>query len=290
MALEGADEAVPHHGEPIARLQGGGGVPVGLGQGSQPRLRPWPGIGAVVEPQHQLAQVLVAAGSPIGLHQVEEGGRRLGIPPLEDLVEDFIPQELRLVLAGHPGRRVQAQAVEVLPGQPQAEAVERGDGRPSQEGQLPAQPRVLGPFGQGFLQPVPDPFLHLGGGGLGEGDHQQPVDLHRFPRVEEAPDDPLHQHRGLAGTRRRADQDGAPHPDGLLLGRRPAAAGTGAGRRRYVRVAVRHGLAHEPVAPSPCCGGVPAMGSEGPAITGVPWDAPASRSSTSRDRSGRRAR
>ena len=69
---------------------------------------------------------------------------------------------------------------------------------PVDQRDLPPQPL---PFFRGarwilrrFGQSPGDPLPHLGRGGVGEGDDQQPVDVARILRVENAPDDPLHEY------------------------------------------------------------------------------------------------
>ena len=84
----------------------------------------------------------------------------------------------------------------VLPQQLQAERVDGEDVRLVDEQQLPAGmgvPRVVLHLP---AQGSADLNAHLLGGGVGKGDHQELIDIR--PLLQDAVNQPLHQHRRLA--------------------------------------------------------------------------------------------
>ena len=83
----------------------------------------------------------------------------------------------------------------------QAEPVDRRDLGPGKKRFLPLQPFVSRVLQDPLRQSLPDPFPHLGRGRFGKRGDQQTVRVHRMFRIRDQGQDPLHQHRRLAGTR-----------------------------------------------------------------------------------------
>ena len=88
--------------------------------------------------------------------------------------------------------------MEIAVHHPCTEGVDGGDAGVGAAGALPVEPgfqRFVLYFAGPLLQGVLDALLHLRGGGPGEGEDQQPVDVHAL--LHQA-DHPLREHGGLA--------------------------------------------------------------------------------------------
>ena len=122
----------------------------------------------------------------------------LGGQGRQSQVHRLAPQHDALRFVQCTGRGGQAHQVEIAVHHPGAEGVDGGDAGVGAPGALPVQPGLQGlVFGVGgpLLQGVLDALLHLRRGGLGEGEDQQPVDVHA--PLHQA-DHPLREHGGLA--------------------------------------------------------------------------------------------
>ena len=147
------------------------------GQGVQGPLHP-------VLPLEGADEALIAGGVLGG-----QGGQRF--------LRGLVPQNGALRLVQGSGRRGQAHQVEVSVHHPAAEGVDGGDAGVGASGALAIEPGPRGPLAGGgpLLQGRLDALLHLGGGGPGEGEDQEPIDVHA--PLHQA-DHPLREHGGLA--------------------------------------------------------------------------------------------
>ena len=100
--------------------------------------------------------------------------------------------------------RVQVQQVAVLPEEGGTEGVDGGNLRLVDQGGLAAEVAVVGGLRQPVRQLLGDAPPQLGRRRLGEGDHQEAVDVE--PLLGHPIQQPLHQHPGLARPRRRRYQ------------------------------------------------------------------------------------
>ena len=130
--------------EPLLPVGGvSGGKPAGLA--GQPPGRVRQRLRIVVQAQDQRANRFVPAAA-LGLDELLDrlGRRRApGVMFLQQAIQGFIGQQTRLFLGEHRELWVEFQLVEVLPHEPQAEAVERADVGGVEQGQLLAQMRVV---------------------------------------------------------------------------------------------------------------------------------------------------
>ena len=106
--------------------------------------------------------------------------------------------------------------------QVEAEGVDGADGGSLQKHPLAAEGRVARLCLTAAEQRLPDAGAELCGGGVGEGDDEEPVGVHGMFRVGDEPDGPLRQDSGLAAAGGGAHQQRtAPVVDGGTLGRGP---------------------------------------------------------------------
>ena len=179
----------------------------------------------IVDLQHGPARRVVAAALAVQVGKGAEVGVLAG--GLQGVGQGGLPQHLDAagVGGGKVGRDV--QLFKMAPEQVEAEGVDGADGGPLQQHPLAAQPPV-GRVGLAQAeQALPDAGPQLGGGGVGKGDDEQPVGVHRAGRVGDEADGPLGQHGGLAAAGGRADQQpAAPVLDGGPLGRGPVGHGS----------------------------------------------------------------
>jgi len=214
------------------------GPTAGFGGVEQLVLLPKPGgrmgerLGVVVHLQDQAANDRFAS-APLRLDQLlQRGGPGPagGQPLRQHGVQRFLGQQCGFLLGqdGQPG--VQLQLVGKLADQPETEAVERADVRGVEQGQLLRPVAGVRLRGRLRLQPRAQAPAHLGGGGLGEGDHEEFVHADGRTLAHQAVQATLHQGERLARARPGDHQHVAPGGDGLLLGgrQRHGAAGCAA--------------------------------------------------------------
>ena len=163
----------------------------------QPRL----GVGALaeegVEAQRQIAHLVRAAPGV-------EAGKRFAaflVEGVHGLVRRLVQQARILGVVEYAEGGVHARGLEVGAQKLGAEAVQRADGSAVQTEHLLAQARVA--LRGRFAQAGGEALAHLGGGGAREGDHQHAA--HVRPLLDEG-EHALHEHRGLARARRRAQK------------------------------------------------------------------------------------
>jgi hypothetical protein len=124
----------------------------------------------------------------------------------EELAGDVVAQEAGVVGVEHPEAGVEADRVEVLAEQPGAEAVQRADAGAVEQGELAGQ--ALGRAGRrAGAQGLADARLHLGGGGLGEGDDQELVHVAWVVGVADEVGAALGEDGGLAGAGGGGDEE-----------------------------------------------------------------------------------
>ena len=110
----------------------------------------------------------------------------------------------------------------MLAQQVQTEGIDGADGRALQQHPLAAQRAIARLCLTAAEQRLPDAGAELCGGGVGEGDDEEPVGVHGMFRVGDEPDSPLGQNSRFAAARRRAHQQrAAPVLDGGPLGGGP---------------------------------------------------------------------
>ena len=132
------------------------------------------------------------------LHKSREVLSPLLVAPLQHLLHHIRPQQGQLPLVSDAEGRVYLQAAVVVADQVQAEAVDGGDLGLGDQGRLKPQMLVLRPGGQKLVHRRADPLPHLRSSSVGEGHHQQLVDIERVLPLADDADDPLHKHRRLA--------------------------------------------------------------------------------------------
>ena len=121
-------------------------------------------------------------------------------------------QNAQLFLAADAERRIDREAVRVLPEHGQTEAVYRRDSRGIQFREFPLGARrdsglsVSKRLLQAVLKPAPDALPHLGSRGAGKGHDEQFIDIDRMLRVYDSRDNALGQNRGFSAARRRRNQ------------------------------------------------------------------------------------
>ena len=175
-----------------------------------------------MEPQDVLFDRRVVPAGGEQFDQFQEVGILFGIELFEDFLEGRLLQDADFGLVQHPEVRGEPQLFEIFPDEIAAEGVDRADLRRGEEHLLLLQMfigRVFEQlFGDGFREPGP----HFCSGGAGEGDDEEPVGGTRVFGVGQAPDAALDEDRGLAGTGRRTDDEGAASGvDGFQLIRSP---------------------------------------------------------------------
>ena len=158
------------------------------------------------DPLRYLGQAAVVPAGGEGVHQDGEGtalGQPL-IPRIQHLLQHLGHEDTALPLVAQTEVRVQVQQVAALPEESGAEGVDRGDLRLIHQGGLAAEMAVVGGHGQPVGQLLGDPPPELRRRRLGEGDHQEAVDVQ--PLLGHPVQQPLHQHPGLPRPRRRRHQ------------------------------------------------------------------------------------
>ena len=178
------------------------------------------GAEEVVDLQNRLPRRLVGAALAV---EVGEGAEvRILIGRFQRLGEGRVPQHLHAAGVGRGEVRRDVQRLKVLVEQVEAEGIDGADGGSLQQHPLAAEGRVARLCLTAAEQRLPDAGAELCGGGVGEGDDEEPVGVHGMFRVGDEPDGPLRQHGGLAAAGGGAHQQRtAPVVDGGTLGRGP---------------------------------------------------------------------
>ena len=144
--------------------------------------------------------------------------RRLGVGILKRLVERLVHQLLARGIVEHAEGGIDPGDLEVRAQKVGAEGVQRGDARALEADQLVAAAGVA--FGSEGVHPLGELGAHVRRRGARERDDQHPVDVRAV--VEDQPEHALHQHGGLSGTGRRAQEQAlAPRADCARLFVRP---------------------------------------------------------------------
>ena len=178
------------------------------------------GAEEVIDLQDGLPRRLVGAALAV---EVGEGAEvRILIGRFQRLGEGRVPQHLHAAGVGRGEVRRDVQRLKVLVEQVEAEGVDGADGGSLQKHPLAAEGRVARLCLTAAEQRLPDAGAELCGGGVGEGDDEEPVGVHGMFRVGDEPDGPLRQDSGLAAAGGGAHQQRtAPVVDGGTLGRGP---------------------------------------------------------------------
>ena len=179
----------------------------------QPPLRIGVADRRLVDLQDQGFQARVALSDGIGLHKFRKPGLLLRIlcpvMILQKLPDHVALQKLQLALVPDPKGGIQVDLVEIIADHVLAEAVDGGDLGVVDQRLLPLQMLVFRIGQKPLLQGQAHPLPHLRRSGLREGHYQQAVHIHRLLSLQIAADDrqdPLHQHRRLAGAGRCGHQ------------------------------------------------------------------------------------
>ena len=128
----------------------------------------------MVQTQNQLADGLVAAAA-VNLNQfLDRFGQFVlpGVVFLQFFIEGFVGEQARLAFVEHGQLRVEAEFVEMFAHQLEAKTVERADVRGVEQRDLFRPARFVRRGAKFFLKLFAQPAAHFGGGGLGEGDHE----------------------------------------------------------------------------------------------------------------------
>ena len=178
------------------------------------------GAEEVIDLQNRLPRRLVGAALAV---EVGKGAEvRILIGRFQRLGEGRVPQHLHAAGIGRGEVRRDVQRLKVLVEQVEAEGIDGADGGSLQQHPLAAEDRVARLCLTAAEQRLPDAGAELCGGGVGEGDDEEPVGVHGMLRVGDEPDGPLRQDSGLAAAGGGAHQQRtAPVVDGGTLGRGP---------------------------------------------------------------------
>ena len=178
------------------------------------------GAEEVIDLQNSLPRRLVGAALAV---EVGKGAEvRILIGRFQRLGEGRVPQHLHAAGVGRGEVRRDVQRLKVLVEQVEAEGVDGADGGSLQQHPLAAEGRVARLCLTAAEQRLPDAGAELCGGGVGEGNDEEPVGVHGMFRVGDEPDGPLRQDSGLAAAGGGAHQQRtAPVVDGGTLGRGP---------------------------------------------------------------------
>ena len=178
------------------------------------------GAEEVIDLQNSLPRRLVGAALAV---EVGKGAEvRILIGRFQRLGEGRVPQHLHAAGVGRGEVRRDVQRLKVLVEQVEAEGVDGADGGSLQKHPLAAESRAARLCLTAAEQRLPDAGAELCGGGVGEGDDEEPVGVHGMFRVGDEPDSPLRQDSGLAAAGGGAHQQRtAPVVDGGTLGRGP---------------------------------------------------------------------
>ena len=171
-----------------------------LHTGSQPFFRLRITSGILVELQDDLLDLTVISPGPEPLHKIKELFCPFVIACFQQLIQHVLAQEPELAFLRDAESGVNADDMEMIPDHGEAEAVDRRDGGAVDQGRLLLQPCVPGAFPELVLDRGPDPLFHLRCRCLRKCHDEQAVHIHGMRFLCEPPDDPLHEHRRLAGT------------------------------------------------------------------------------------------
>ena len=173
----------------------------------------------MVQAQNQMTDRFVASAA-VNLNQfLDRFGQFVlpGVVFLQFLVKGFVGQQARLARVEHGQLRVEAQFMKMFAHELEAETVERADVRGVEQRELLHPARFIRLGANFFLKLFAQPPAHFGGGGLGEGDHENFLErsgrLFRAQAVQTA----LDQRVGFARARAGHDQHVAARGDRLLL-------------------------------------------------------------------------
>ena len=140
----------------------------------------------------------------------------------KDFFERILLQQTPLLLIRKTKLRIEVDDGKVAPNDVLAEGVKRRNRGVGKERQLALKFRRRRALGDFLCESCFDALAHLGGSGVREGDDEKAIDV-RLP-LQDAADDALDEHRGLARSGgRRDEQILAPFLDRPQLCRRPFA-------------------------------------------------------------------
>lgn len=225
----GGDPVGQARGEDVEPGVGVWGVE-GVGLGFEPGVRVAEGAGVGVEAEDEFPDgevPTVAAFLDEVADAVAEGG--MGVEVLgEDAMEGVVGEEVGLVLVEDAGLGVEVEVEAVLADEVEAEAMEGLDAGGIEEGELFAEVEVVGGEGGFGFEALADAAAHFGGGGLGEGDHEEAVEGAWLGGVAEPGEAAVDEGAGLAGAGAGHDEDVALGEDGAgLVGGRLGHGGAG---------------------------------------------------------------
>ena len=176
-----------------------------------------------VQGQHQLGKAAVVPARAYRVRQKREAGVRLRffVAGVQHPLQGGALHGGGPVLVRNLEVRGKAQNVAVFPEHPGTEAVYGADLGLLAQGALPPQTAAARVSGQSLSQLLHDPAPQFPGGGPGEGDNQEAVDIRRILGIGNIGHEPFGEHSGLAAARSGGHQHGAaPCMDGGVLGRR----------------------------------------------------------------------
>ena len=172
-----------------------------------------PPAGHIRAAAHLLLDLQNGAGQPPVIPAVaKDGGHGEkvavlgGVELLQKALEHLLPQCLGFGLLGHPEIRGQIQQMGIGAQEIAAEGMHRGDLRQVDPVELVLEVTVVGRGGQAAAELLGDFQPQLRGGGLGVGDDQEFVDVVGLAALQNALQEPIHQHLGLPRAGGGGDQ------------------------------------------------------------------------------------
>ena len=169
-------------------------LPHGFQKGARVRVR----LNLFVCAQNHVAQLFIVAPRGQQVTQREKARVAALIRRVHHLFQHLSAQDFSLLRIHQTEIRRNAERSGLFPRQRQAQRMYGCDFGAMHQKQLPTQARILRVACDRLCQCRADAFAHFGGGGIGKGHQQQPVDIHRVFRVGQTGEHPLDQHGGLA--------------------------------------------------------------------------------------------
>ena len=184
----------------------------------QPDFRPGIALGKFRRSLQQVLYAGVIFPGGAGLGKIQKLLTARGVFLLQKIPQHFLFQHSHFPVVPDPVTGIQINPVKIVLDHIGAEPVDGADSGMMQQSALPLEMFVVRIFQQPLFQCSADALLHLSRGGLGKSDYQQPVNVRGMPGIRHPGEDPLHQHRRLAGTGGSAYQNvSVPKADSLFL-------------------------------------------------------------------------
>ena len=167
---------------------------------------PWVALGELPGLQNHILDPGVGLAAAELLHKGRKILAALLVMPLQHFLHHVRPHQGQLPLVADAESRIDLQTAVMVADQIQTKAVDGGNLRLWNQRPLQPQMLVVRADGQQLVHRRTDPLPHLRSRRVGKGHHQQLVDVEGMLALTDHADDPFHQHRRLAGARRRGYQ------------------------------------------------------------------------------------